>query len=228
MRESWDRTSARVGRLTSRLDGWPRRTAAAACLILALVTFVGSARNRRQADVRQLWIASRSLAAGTTLTTADVIRVEWPAQFVPPAALSSINDVVGRPIGAPIGRGEPLTTNRMLDTATIAGLQPDQVAAPVLLPDRGQRAFLHVGSSVDLYAAAPDPGSPAIAGSTSTSTRGATRPLVSDVRVLAVLPAPDAGGDNRLTVLVAVDRDAAARLAGHGSTPLLATLVRPP
>lgn len=228
MRESWDRTSARLARLTSRLDGWPRRTAAAACLILALVSFIGSARNRRQTDVRPLWIASRSLAAGTTLTSADVMRVEWPAQFVPSAALPSVNDLVGRPIGAPIGRGEPLTTTRMLDTAVIAGLQPDQVAAPVVLPDRGQRAFLHVGSSVDLYAAAPDSGSVTGASSTSTGTPGATRPIVSNVRLLAVLPAPDAGGDNRLTVLVAVDRDAAARLAGHASTPLLATLVRPP
>ena len=216
-----------IRRAATRFDGWPRRVAAATCFLIALVSFLGS---RVHGGTRPVWVAERNLPPGSVVGPADVRRTAWPSGLVPAVALTSAADIVGRPIAVALARGEPLTSNRMLDTSVLAGLRAGQVAAPVTLPDRGQRSVLRVGALVDLYAAGSASSDvQAFEGnSRAPNARSNSKPIVSNVRLLAVLPQPEGSSDNRLTALVAVDRDEATRLAGHGSTEMIATLVPPP
>lgn len=227
MRSSRDSVVAgSVRRAVSRLDGWPRRAAAATCFLIAVVSFVGS---HPHGATRALWVADRNLPAGSIVQSADISRTAWPANLVPAVAVTSAADIVGRPIAVALARGEPLTSTRMLDTSVLAGLRAGQVAAPVTLPDRGQRALLQVGAVVDLYASASNSSNAAAADCTARTpaARSTSRPIVSNVRLLAVLSQPEGSSDSRLTALVAVDRNEASRLADHGSTEMIATLVPP-
>lgn len=132
-----------------------------------------------------------------------------------------------------MARGEPLTPFRLLDTGIADSLSPSQVGATITLSDPGQAVIVHTGASIDIYlGSSPDAvvlsdGRP-VAGSPLPSS-SAGRPIASEIRVIAVLPNADGGGTGRasLTIVAAVDRPTAARLAEHPAGPFIATL-RPP
>jgi Flp pilus assembly protein CpaB len=204
--------------------GWPRRLAALLCLTLAVLSALTSlhSRSSAQSEARiQVVLTTRSLPAGTVLTRADLKLVQWPASWVPPDALASTGAALGHPIGAAMSAREPLTAKRMLDGSITGSLKPRQVALTVTLPDVGQAAILSAGAMIDLWAA-NDAGVVADGKPVRDSAPG--REIATAVRVLVVLPPSERVSATGLTVVLAVDRTAASRLANQPSGTLLATL----
>jgi Flp pilus assembly protein CpaB len=206
------------------LAGWPRRLAALLCLTLAVLSALTSLHSpsSAQSEARiQVVLTTHSLPAGTVLTRADLKLVQWPASWVPPDALASTDAALGRPIGAAMSAREPLTAKRMLDGSITGSLKPRQVALSITLPDVGQAAILSAGAMIDLWAAND---APVIADGKPVSGGALGREIATAVRVLVVVPPSERASATGLTVVLAVDRTAASRLANQPSGTLLATL----
>lgn len=125
-------------------------------------------------------VAARDLPAGAVLTSADLSTEPFPAGGVPDDLAVT---AVGRVLAAPVTRGEPLTTVRLVGPG-LARAQAGQAVLPVRLSDAGVAALLRPGDEVDLMAT--DPAS------------GATRVLADAVTVLAV-PEEDAASAGSTT-----------------------------
>lgn len=215
---------SRLTGLLAVLAGWPRRVAALLCLMLALVTALGSADGSASRHRSPVIVATRPLGPGTVLTATDLVAVGWPDELLPAEAVPRLADVLGHTVAAAMTRGEPLTRARLLDTGLAAALKPGQVALTIGLTSGNQAAMLQAGALVDLYAA---DSAALIAG--SPLPPGTPRLLGSNLRVLAVLPAAagPAGTDGGPSLVIAADRSTAARFAGHPTGQFLASLVAP-
>jgi Flp pilus assembly protein CpaB len=131
-------------------------------------------------------VAARDLPAGTVLAAADLATRDLPTGTFP-AGLAV--DPAGRVLAAPVSRGEPLTSVRLVGPA-LAAADPGRVVLPVRLSDAGVAALLRPGDEVDLLAT--DPGT------------GATELLAAGVRVMAVPPASDPATGTQAGALVVV------------------------
>ncbi|HEX8303584.1 MAG TPA: SAF domain-containing protein [Jatrophihabitans sp.] len=212
-----------AGRL-SFLAGRPRRIAAVLCLGLAVVSALTSHAPPAGGHTSAVVVAAKPLRPGTVLAATDLAAVLWPAAIVPAAAVPRLSDALGHVVGAAMSRGEPLTAARLLDTGISAALGPGQVALTIGLAGGNQAAILQAGAVVDLYAANSD--SALIQGQPPPI---ASRRLGADVRVLAVLPPSEDGatGSSGPSLVIAVDRGTAARLADHPAGQFVASLVPP-
>ena len=211
----------RLDSLWSAVTGWPRRLAALCCLLLAGLSAVSSHAPPPAQPLTDLVVAARDVGAGSVLGAADLRPARWPRSQVPAGAARSVNALLGRPVGAAVSRGEPLTAARMLDTTISTGLRPGQVAMPARLADGVSATVFPAGSFVDLYAPAstdvPSPGSPATPGG----------PVAERVRVLATLVASEAGAASSVSLMVAVDRRSAQRMSAVSGQSFVATLLPP-
>ena len=215
---------SRLSGLLSVLAGWPRRVAALACLVLAVLSAFGSRGEPTARHRSPVIVTARAVQPGSVLTATDLATVGWPEALVPAGAVLRLADALGHTVAAAMTQGEPLTTARLLDTAMSGSLDPGQVALTIGLAGGNQAAILQAGALVDVYAAGSDAG--LIAGSPLPAGTG--RLLGSNLRVLAVLPAAKdlatAGGPS---LVLAADRATAARLADRPAGQFLASLVPP-
>jgi pilus assembly protein CpaB len=69
----------------------------------------------------QLMVASRDLPIGTLISASDMRRVEWRG-YVPPRALRSVDQVVGRGVIEEIYEGDPLLESRLAQRGAGGGL----------------------------------------------------------------------------------------------------------
>jgi pilus assembly protein CpaB len=210
----------------SILAGWPRRIAALLCLTLAVLSAVTSHATPAAGHTTPVVVTAKPLRPGTVLAATDLAAVLWPDAMVPAAAVLRFSDAVGHTVGAAMTRGEPLTAARLLDTGISAALAPGQVALTIGLAGGNQAAILQAGDVIDLYAASPDT---ALVDGQPLPTGAASHRLGTDVRVLAVLPAPaDSAVDGTgASLVIAADRTTAVRLADHPTGQFLASLVPP-
>jgi Flp pilus assembly protein CpaB len=203
-----------------------RLAAAALCLLMALVTALGSARTpARPAPERTapVVVAARDLPAGSVLRPRDLTVRNWPARLRPDSAVPAPTRLVGARLAGPLARGEPVTEMRVLGRALTSGLGPGTVAVSVDLPASGA-AIARAGDYVDLLAGpATDPLD--ATGSAPAPARAA-QTVVRHALVLSALhpPTRDAStGTNEL--VLAVPHAAAARIAGVAATrPLFAVV----
>lgn len=183
--------------LTDRLRGllgargWPRALALRRLLALLLIMLAGALVLRpaaaRDAPGAQIVVTVRDLAAGATLTSADLRLRTEPAGLAPAAALTSVDGAVGRMLAASVRAGEPLTDVRLLgpaDTALTAHT-PGAAAVPVRLADPAVAELLHPGTRVDVVTLDPD--------------RQADPVLANDATVLAVRAADASAGADATT-----------------------------
>ena len=203
------RTSLRrLGRLRRRLL-LHRRPLAALAVGAAVLLGLQAVSPPPPATTR-LWAATRDLPSGTVLSPSDLGPVDYPPQVVPPGAVRDPRQVVGRPLATPLGRGEAVTTARLLGPGLLAGY-PGTSAVPLRITDAATVGLLRVGDRVSFVAADPD-------GRTSPST------LVERVPVVAV-PAPDrdlaASGSPGRLVVVAVPTAQAAEVAARAASAIL-------
>jgi pilus assembly protein CpaB len=69
----------------------------------------------------QLMVASRDLPIGTLISASDVRRVDWKG-YVPPRALRSVDQVVGRGVIEEIYEGDPMLESRLALSGAGGGL----------------------------------------------------------------------------------------------------------
>ncbi|WP_182525766.1 SAF domain-containing protein [Nocardioides dongkuii] len=135
-------------------------------LLAAVLTAVAVAAGLQAATApppatRSVTVAARDLPAGSVIGAGDLTTSAFAPGSVPA-------DLVAEPVGgvlaAPLRRGEPVTDVRLVGPALTAG-RPDLVALPVRLPDAAMAGLLRAGDVVDLVAADPQGGKPALVAS---------------------------------------------------------------
>jgi Flp pilus assembly protein CpaB len=219
---------SRIDPLLAMLTGWPRRALAGLCLLGALASaLTGGHRTRPQpADFAVLVVAARALSPGVQLAAQDLRLASWPEADLPVSAITRTSQAIGHRVGAPMTRGEPVTTVRLLESGVAASLGPGQVATTITLADPGEAAILQPGALIDLYPASTDQ---VLAEGRQVTDSSAGQRAVSGVQVLAVVGKPaDTGQPAAPMVIVGADRRAMSQLAAHVSSTFLATLVKPP
>jgi len=205
----------------SYLSGWPRRAAAALCLLVAVGTALTRGRPTAATTVPTV-VTSHPVPAGTVLSPADLTLTRWPASAVPAGGARAVAAVIGRRVAVTVQRGMPITAGDLLEPAIADALAGGQAATTVELASVSQLAILRVGDRVDLYPSADL----APLGDATPATAGS--PAARSAEVLSVLPASDATPDDKPALVVATDRSAAAQLAARASAAFIATLVQPP
>lgn len=158
----------------------------------------------------RVWVAARAVEGGA-LVTEDVLEPrDVPPAMVPDEAVTDPAEVVGRPLAAPVTRGEPMTRSRVVGPG-LSAAYPGSVVVPVRFADAEVVDLLRTGDRVDVVAAPDDGSAPA-------------EVLVSDVPVVAVPTPADAaaapGSPGRIVVL-AVPRAEAASVAAATATSVL-------
>lgn len=190
--------SARTG---SRAQRWRRtrlrRTGALLLAVLALWTTWAALRPSAAATVA-VTVAARPIAAGTTLGSADLKIVQWPAGVVVPGLLLPAQ-AAGQVTTGALAAGEPVTATRLARSAWKA-LRPGEQAFTIPLADPQLAALLRAGDRVDLY----DP---------------ATRRLVVSSARVVMSTTPKVGPHDvtapaEPTLVIAVEQRNSAQLAG--------------
>ncbi len=157
-----------------------------------------------------VWTASHDLPSGSLLTTTDLTPVRLPPDGVPDRAVRDLRELLGRPLAAPVARGETLTGLRVLGPGLLDGY-PGRSAVPLRITDAATVALLRVGDRVSFVVADPD-------GRTQPTT------LVADVPVVAIPREQSAGFVNGIPgrlVVAAVPAERAAEVAARAATGIL-------
>lgn len=146
-------------------------------------------------------VAARDLPPGSSLTPADVRVAMAPADLRPATALSDTGQVSGRVLATGAGKGEPITTAKLVGpehTRLVTGRE-DSVAVPVRLSDPAVADLLRSGARVDVVTL--DPG-------------GSSAVLAEDATVVTVInERADGGADAGRLVVIALPRVDATRVA---------------
>ncbi|MDO5033038.1 SAF domain-containing protein [Corynebacterium sp.] len=200
-----------------------RRVLAAVLVIAAALSALTSARDHPTALV-----AAREIPAGHELQAEDITTARVPTEMLPSASLGSDPaEAVGRVSVAAIGKGEILSSSRVLSTELVADLVgggeshmiPVKLAEPDILP------HLHHGDTVNVIAGN---GEPTMAMGSRPDAENPTPPshttIASGARVVAVgAPEEEARPD---TVLLALAADSAEIVAAASlSQPLTVVIV---
>jgi Flp pilus assembly protein CpaB len=217
-----------------RALGWRRRLLSAGLLAGAMAVALQVLAPPPPATVPVL-VAASDLAAGATLTRADLRVAHRPPASLPAGALSALDAATGRPVSSAVRRGEVLTDVRLVGPGALRGLGPGLVAAPVRVAEPGTAALVRPGDTVDVLAAAAgnsrDVSDVSEAGDATSG--GYARLVASAVRVLSV-PAPPGGRlaaapvDAGVLLVVATTSSTAARLAAAAVTDRLSVVLRAP
>jgi pilus assembly protein CpaB len=205
-----------------RLGRWPRLLGATCCLLLAAGSALGAKPGQPTAGpAAGVVVAARPLPAGHVLTHDDLVVERWPARVRPATARGDPAALAGRRLAGSVGRGEPITTSRLLGSDLATALPAGMVASAVSLGDPHAADLVRPGDRVDLLEAdrAVDP-----------LTAGPTSPphvavLTTNSLVLAVLPA-SAAADAEL--VVAVDQTTAVRITRDSATQMFTAVAAPP
>ncbi len=177
-----------------------RRLLAGVLAATALVLVVREVRPPPTPQVLVV-VADRPVPAGTVLAAAD-LRLQ-PVGAAQPGALVTLEQAVGRRLGAGLAEGEAVTATRLVPRGVADGLPPGRVALHVVAADPASVDLLRPGGFARVYAVAGGP------------------PLARAALVLASDPAPAGDGaagppPARGVVLALSAADADAVLAGHG------------
>lgn len=184
---------------------WHRRGVATVLTGVVVFAALSAVTAKDSSDLVTVVVASRLVAAGTTVGDSDVRLARMPAQAVPEGALTQPQDAVGKVAGTGIRAGQILT-----DLTLVGGAETDgTVVLSVRLQNPELASLAPPGTRVTLYA--------------TTSAQ----PVASHVLVVAV-PAVGSGnvlsGSSATVLLVRVtsDQAGAITMAMSSSTLTLA------
>ncbi|MGH3357543.1 MAG: SAF domain-containing protein [Nocardioidaceae bacterium] len=190
-----------------------RRLVAACCAGLAVFASL-SALRPPDPPTSGVVVATRDLASGATLTSADVEVREIPVDDVAAHAYASTDDVVGEVVGAPMRRGESITDMRLLASDLLSGYPDGATLATVRIADPQSLWGVEVGTIVDIVGVDID-------------GKGAGQVVAADARVVA-MPATDtedAAVSTGAVLVVSVPSDTAVSLTDASSRMQLGVVV---
>ncbi len=206
----------RLSRIGLLLGGWPRRLLALGCLVLAaIIATHATAKPTTTAGGVAVVVAAHDLGPGSSIAAGDVRLASWPTALRPPTSLAAIDKAVGRRVAGAVGAGEPITSRRLIGADLSTGLSTAMVAVPVPLVDSAAITLIQAGDYVDLLSPPPD-------------RTGSAVIVAQEALVLAVTVSEVAAGAAGSQLIVAVDRATELRIAQMITSPMLATLVKPP
>lgn len=209
-------------RLTDRVlgawhaGGWARtvllrRTAAGVLVVLAAA--LALAPQAGSTDGAPVVVARRDLAPGTELDASTVTVRTLPPGAIPDGAATTVEEVSGRLLAAPLRRGEPVTDVRLAgpELARAMSAEPGAVSVPLQLADPEIAALLHPGATVNVVTLGAQQDQPLV--------------LARDATVLTVLPPGNDRSERGQLVLLALGPDAATRVAAASlSRPITVTV----
>jgi Flp pilus assembly protein CpaB len=202
--------------------------AAIGCLLVALLSGLGSRSARLPSQYQPVLVAVRALAAGHSVVAADLSAARWPSSGVPLPAVREVAGAVGRRLATSIERGQPLLAGALLEPAIAAALAAGRVATTIMLADANQAAIVATGAHVDLYRGSGD----GVLVDGGAPARPSNVAVARNAIVLAVLPSPGGtanpmAGNAPISLVIATDSSTAGRLAQQLPATFLATLVAP-
>jgi len=132
------------------------------------ITFVAYRRLSKSAahiQMIQIVVAAKDAPAGVALAAADVNLIPWPASVPLPGSFTKVEDVAGRPLIYPLGKGEPVMARDLaipgsgigLSVKIPAGMRATSVRSNEVV---GVAGFLYPGSTVDVLGTFNIPGNP--------------------------------------------------------------------
>lgn len=177
-------------------------------------------------------VFTRDVPAGTELSAGDVELRRVPESFVPPQALTTIEGVEGSVTVAAAGAGEIVTPSRTLAPGLAHALVSNTIAGedspsahssarlvPISLANADIIPLLHHGDTVDVLSheseVKEDDSSPPDAAVIAAGGKVVTTHL----------KAKDAGSRSPATILLAMDREAAHRVASASLTRPLTVVI---
>jgi Flp pilus assembly protein CpaB len=211
-----------IGRRLPRLGPLPRLLFAGTCLLLAAVTAVDSHHVvAAPPSMAPVVVARRTMPAGHVLAAHDLRVVSWPRALRPLLARGDPSSLVGHRLAGAVGKAEPVTATRLMGADLARGLGPGLVATPVPLADAHATDLVRAGDRVDLLETARPPDFLDV----SAPSQPDVRTVATGARVVAVLPESDSAGPE---LVIAVDRQAAVRIARDTATQVFTAVVAPP
>lgn len=230
----------RAGARPKRRDGaWAtrlhrhRRGLAAAASGLAMLC-LGAALRPADPSMVEVVVAARDLPTGHRVSAQDVAMALVPGAVLPAGATSDPGLLEGASLAAPILRGEPLSTARLVPSLAGLAAPPGTAPTPVRFADPAAVGLLSAGQTVDVLAARAIGMDDTTAGFFPVPAQV----LAADALVLAVLSEGPASEDeppiiadagSAPLVLLALTPDQALAVAGaEPSSRLSFTLGGPP
>jgi len=139
-----------------------------AIAIASIITFVVYRRlskNATQIRMIQIVAAAKDVPAGVALAATDVSLIPWPASVPLPGCFTKVEEVAGRPLIYPLGKGEPVMARDLavsgsgigLSVKIPAGMRATSVRSNEVV---GVAGFLYPGSTVDVLGTFTVPGNP--------------------------------------------------------------------
>ena len=127
----------------------------------------------------QIVATAKDVPAGVALGAADLTLIQWPATVPMAGTFTKVEDVAGRPVLYPLGKGEPVMARDLAIPGSGIGLSvkiPPGMRATSVRSNEvvGVAGFLFPGSHVDVLATFNVPGNP----------NPITQTLLQDVEVL--------------------------------------------
>lgn len=204
-----------LARLSWRSLGTARAITSAG--LITLITF-GALHTLKPPPPRTapVLVAQEDLIPGTKLNSTVVQTVHYPVDLIPPAALSSTDEVEGKTLATAARQGTFITDSSLIGPRLYSDVPPGTVAAPVRFADSDLVALLQPGDKINVLSSAT---TPAWDGADSSQERGEVA-----ARAALVLAAPlserDEGGflgspgsQQGSIVLLAVTESEATELA---------------
>jgi pilus assembly protein CpaB len=146
---------------------------------ITIVVYRRLSKSAARPQMIQIVAAAKDVPAGVALAAADVNLIQWPASVPLPGSFTKVEDVAGRPLIYPLGKGEPVMARDLaipgsgigLTVKIPAGMRATSVRSNEVV---GVAGFLYPGSNVDVLGTFNVPGNP----------NPITETLLQDVEVL--------------------------------------------
>lgn len=145
---------------------------------------------------KTLVVAARSLKPGTVLQASDLKPIPWASDQAPTGTYGSVDQVVGNTVFDPIGEGEPVLATRLAtaQSAAGAGVPSGMRAVSVHVTDStGVLGLLRAGQKVDVQV---------VVSRGTNSSETAVRTALEDLKVLSVIPQPEANSQGQTLPVV--------------------------
>ncbi len=131
--------------------------------IVTLIVYTRLRANVVRPKLVDIVAATKDVPAGAALAAEDVSLVKWPAEVALPGAFNKVEDVVGRPLIYPLGKGEPVMARDLGVPGSGFGLSvkiPEGMRATSVRSNEvvGVAGFLFPGSHVDVLGTFHPPG----------------------------------------------------------------------
>ncbi len=131
--------------------------------VFSINRFIGMKTQATVEPTTKVVVAEAEITSGTALTPRLVKVIDYPTRLVPAQAAQTAQQVDGRVVIVPLGKGEPVTLGKLAPEGTAAGLggllREEMRAFTVRVDDvSGVAGFLHPGDHADVLMSLPVPG----------------------------------------------------------------------